>query len=213
MTVVGQIGALIGAMVLGHLSSYCGRRLTMMVACCFGAALIPAYILPRNMSLTAAAFWLQFFVGGVWGPIPVYLIELAPSHLRSLIVGLTYQLGNLASSASSTIESTIGERYPLAPLHGVDRYDYGKVMAIFMGSVWAYQFFWLFWGPEMTEDERAENAEEGALLEKMRSEGVSLKDIGASRVKTRESQMTKVASAIEPEVQHTETADEKIERV
>lgn len=57
------------------------------------------------------------------------------------MVGLTYQLGNLASSAASTIEATIGQRFPLAPLHtktGITkRYDYGKVIAIFMGAVFA----------------------------------------------------------------------------
>lgn len=54
-------------------------------------------------------------------------------------MGTSYQLGNLASSASSTIESTIGERFPLPPLaNGLTRYDYGKVMAIFMGCVYAY---------------------------------------------------------------------------
>jgi len=43
------------------------------------------------------------------------------------------------SSASSTIESKIGERFPLPPLaNGLTRYDYGLVMAIFMGCVYAY---------------------------------------------------------------------------
>lgn len=45
---------------------------------------------------------------------------------------LSYQLGNLVSSASSTIEATIGERFPLPPLiedgKPVPRYRYGKVM-------------------------------------------------------------------------------------
>lgn len=49
--------------------------------------------------------------------------------LRALIVGFTYQLGNLASAASSTIEATIGQRFPLPNgLNGEKRYDYGKVI-------------------------------------------------------------------------------------
>src|SRR5271169_2152594 len=71
--------------------------------------------------------------------IPIHLLELSPEHFRSFVVGTSYQLGNLASSASSTIEATIGERFPLPPLStGVSRYDYGLVMAIFMGCVYFY---------------------------------------------------------------------------
>lgn len=129
ITVVGQIGALIGSTIIGYLSTYFGRRLVMMIACVFGGAIVPAYILPRDLSLIASTFFEQVFVGGVWGPIPVHLIELSPPALRSLTVGLTYQLGNLASSASATIESVIGERFPLPPTEtGVERFDYGKVI-------------------------------------------------------------------------------------
>jgi hypothetical protein len=50
--------------------------------------------------------------------------------VRALFYSFTYQLGNLASAASSTIEATIGERFPLAPNPetGDPRYDYGKVI-------------------------------------------------------------------------------------
>lgn len=49
--------------------------------------------------------------------------------MRAFFYGTTYQLGNLASSASSTIEATIGERFPLPPSpEGKERYDYGKVI-------------------------------------------------------------------------------------
>lgn len=63
-------------------------------------------------------------------------MELSPPALRSLLVGLTYQLGNLVSSASATIQATIGERYPLPPsATEASRFDYGKVIGIFMGAV------------------------------------------------------------------------------
>jgi len=182
ISVVGQLGALVGAMVTGFISTFTGRRLTMMVACIFGAALIPAYILPRNMTLVASAFFQQFMVGGVCGPIPIHLIELSPPALRSLTVGLTYQLGNLASSASATIQAVIGERYPLPPYKGVKRFDYGHVISIFMGAVWAYQFFFLFIGPDMTEHERVEFAEHADDLERLRRSGMSMKQIGEERV-------------------------------
>jgi len=182
ITVVGQIGALLGGTTIGYISSILGRRLTMISVCIVGGALVPAYILPRNMSLVASSFFQQFFVGGVWGPIPIYLIELSPPDLRTLAVGLTYQLGNLASSASATMQGTIGERFPLAPkANGTKRFDYGKVIAIFMAAVWAYMVFFLLIGPEMTQEERAERAREAMEFEELRSQGISLQEIGRQR--------------------------------
>ncbi|KAJ5965430.1 hypothetical protein N7481_012144 [Penicillium waksmanii] len=182
ITVVGQIGALIGGCSIGYISTFFGRRLTMMVSCVVGGAVIPAYILPRDMSLVASAFFEQIFVGGVWGPMPIHLLELSPIALRSLMVGLTYQLGNLGSSASATIQSIIGERYPLpAGPDGKKRFDYGKVIAIFMGAVWAFILFFLFWGPEMSQEEREEEAQASLRLEELRASGVSLAEIGEAQ--------------------------------
>ena len=61
---------------------------------------------------------------------PIHLVELSPPHVRALFYSFTYQLGNLASAASSTIEATIGERFPLPPNPdtGEARYNYGKVI-------------------------------------------------------------------------------------
>lgn len=179
ITIVGQVGALIGGSTVGYISSFVGRRSTMLLACIAGGAIVPAYILPRDMSLTASAFFEQFFVGGVWGPIPIHLLELSPIALRSSMMGLTYQLGNLASSASATIQSVIGERYPLTPgPNGETRFNYGLVIGIFMGAVWAYMFFFLFWGPEMSQEERDEEARSAEQLERLRLEGWSLAEIG-----------------------------------
>ena len=67
ITVVGQIGALIGSTLMGYLSTFTGRRLAMMVSCVFGGAITPAYMLPRGNKLIASVFFEQWFVGGVWG--------------------------------------------------------------------------------------------------------------------------------------------------
>ena len=63
-------------------------------------------------------------------------------------MGTSYQLGNLVSSASSTIEATIGERFPLPPKGDVKRYKYGLVICIFMGCVYAYVILLTTLGPE-----------------------------------------------------------------
>ena len=79
-------------------------------------------------------------------------MELSPGSFRTFVVGTSYQLGNLVSSASSTIESRIGERFPLPPVEKdgktIKRYEYGTVIAIFMGCTFAYVILLTFLGPE-----------------------------------------------------------------
>jgi len=71
VTVVGQIGAILGATVFGWLSTFTGRRVAMMIAAVCGAAIVPAYVLPHNDDLIASCFFEQFFVGGsVTSPSP-----------------------------------------------------------------------------------------------------------------------------------------------
>lgn len=55
--------------------------------------------------------------------------------------------------------------------------------AIFMGAVWAYILFFVFLGPEMSQEEREEEAALAKQYEEMRTQGVSLEEIGAARVK------------------------------
>jgi SHS family lactate transporter-like MFS transporter len=95
---------------------------------------------------------LFFFSDRAWGVIPIHLMELSPGSFRTFVVGTSYQLGNLVSSASSTIESRIGERFPLPPIEKegktILRYEYGTVIAIFMGCTFAYVILLTFLGPE-----------------------------------------------------------------
>lgn len=120
--------------------------------CIVGAALLYPYTFTSSKAVIAAAFFEQFCVQGAWGIIPIHLMELSPGSLRTFVVGTSYQLGNLVSSASSTIEATIGERFPLAPIvHNgkiTKRYEYGKVICIFLGCVFVYVIALTFIGPE-----------------------------------------------------------------
>lgn len=150
--VVANLGAMTGGTVVGYCSQIVGRRFSIIFIAVIGGALLYPYTFVTSHKVTAAAFFEQFCVQGAWGVIPIHLMELSPPSLRTFVVGTSYQLGNLASSASSTIESTIGERYPLAPLISkgktVKRYNYGKVICIFMGAVYAYVILLTFIGPE-----------------------------------------------------------------
>jgi len=147
--VVANLGAMTGGTIVGYASQIFGRRFSIVVMCVLGGALLYPYGFIRSNSVMAAAFFEQFAVQGAWGVIPIHLMELSPASFRTFVVGTSYQLGNLASSASSTIEARISERFPLPGLaNGQQRYQYGKVIAIFMGCVFAYVIILTFVGPE-----------------------------------------------------------------
>lgn len=146
--VVANLGAMTGGTVVGYCSSIFGRRISIICMCVLGGALLYPYTFVSNKGVIAAAFFEQFCVQGAWGVIPIHLMELSPGSFRTFVVGTSYQLGNLVSSASSTIEATIGERFPLPPKGKTERYKYGLVICIFMGCVYAYVILLTFVGPE-----------------------------------------------------------------
>jgi SHS family lactate transporter-like MFS transporter len=154
--VVANLGAMTGGTVVGYCSQIFGRRFSIIVISVVGGALLYPYTFTSSKAVIAAAFFEQFCVQGAWGVIPIHLMELSPGSFRTFVVGTSYQLGNLVSSASSTIESTIGSQFPLPPLVTktgskttvTARYEYGLVMCIFMGCVFAYVIVLTFVGPE-----------------------------------------------------------------
>ncbi|KAG8526541.1 uncharacterized protein KY384_008741 [Bacidia gigantensis] len=146
--VVANLGAMTGGTVIGFCSQIFGRRFSIIFISIIGGALLYPYSFVGSHKIMAAAFFEQFCVQGAWGVIPIHLMELSPGSFRTFVVGTSYQLGNLVSSASSTIETTIGERFPLPPKGKTKRYEYGKVICIFMGCVFAYVIVLALIGPE-----------------------------------------------------------------
>jgi len=75
--------------------------------------------------LGLGAFLMQICVQGAWGVIPAHLNELSPAEIRGTFPGVTYQLGNLLSSANATIQSAIASglggnfSWPLAAVAGI----------------------------------------------------------------------------------------------
>ena len=139
---------MLGGTTVGYCSQIFGRRFSIIFISIVGGALIYPYCFTSSHAVIATAFFEQFCVQGAWGVIPIHLMELSPGSFRTFVVGTSYQLGNLVSSASSTIETTIGARFPLPPKGKVARYKYGLVMAIFMGCVYLYVIVLTFVGPE-----------------------------------------------------------------
>lgn len=166
--VVANLGAMCGGTTVGYLSQKLGRRFSIIYISIVGGLLLYPYSFVSTEKVAAAAFFEQFCVQGAWGVIPIHLMELSPSGYRTFVVGTSYQLGNLVSSASSTIEATIGERFPLPPLiedgEEIPRYAYGKVICIFMACVYVYVIVLTILGPEfkgrkMTAEDDSDLAE------------------------------------------------------
>jgi len=150
--VVANLGAMAGGTIIGYCSQIFGRRFSIVFISIVGGILLYPYCFVTDTKIIAPAFFEQFCVQGAWGVIPIHLMELSPGSFRTFVVGTSYQLGNLVSSASSTIEATIGERFPLPPkvsgTKKISRYAYGKVICIFMGCVYAYVILLTILGPE-----------------------------------------------------------------
>ncbi|KAI9504688.1 carboxylic acid transporter [Coemansia spiralis] len=149
-TVVGNLGAIVGGMFFGYISEYLGRRRTIAICAVCGACFIPLWILPTRFGpLLAGAFFMQLFVQGAWGVIPVYLSEISPEQFRATFPGLAYQLGNLIAASASQIEATMGEKNPLPELRDGQKIpDYGKVQGMLIGIVFACIFVLILIGKE-----------------------------------------------------------------
>ncbi|ORY77003.1 MFS transporter [Protomyces lactucae-debilis] len=142
---MANLGAICGGFFFGWLAQFMGKRLTMMITFVLGAALLPAYALSTTKpGIVLSFFFEQFAVQGGWSVVPTLLLELAPPQYRTFVAGTAYQLGNLASSASSTIESTVAQQYPLPG----GKHNYGKVIGILMGCVFSYLLVVIFLAPE-----------------------------------------------------------------
>ncbi|KAF2469090.1 carboxylic acid transport protein [Lindgomyces ingoldianus] len=130
-SILMKTGACVGGTIIGYLSQFFGRRRTIIVAAFMSALMIPAWILPEGeRNLSASGFFIQFFVQGAWGVIPIHLNELSPPAFRSSFPGITYQIGNMISSPSAQIVNAIAENTMITTSKGVQAPAYGPVMGI-----------------------------------------------------------------------------------
>ncbi|KAF2144966.1 uncharacterized protein K452DRAFT_265458 [Aplosporella prunicola CBS 121167] len=130
-SILMKVGACVGGTIIGYLSQFFGRRRAIIVAALISGCLIPAWILPEGeRNLSATGFFMQFFVQGAWGVIPIHLNELSPPAFRSSFPGLTYQLGNMISSPSAQIVNAIAENTMITLDNGDKVPAYGPTMGI-----------------------------------------------------------------------------------
>lgn len=148
-SIIMKVGACVGGTIIGYTSQFVGRRRAMMGSALMSALLIPAWILPKGeASLSASGFFMQFFVQGAWGVIPIHLNELSPPAFRSSFPGITYQIGNMISSPSAQIVNAIAEKTFVTLSNGDKVEAYGPVMGIATAIIATGIFFTCMFGPE-----------------------------------------------------------------
>jgi MFS transporter, SHS family, lactate transporter len=109
--IIYNIGAVVGAVIFGHLSQVAGRRKSMIAALGLCLVIIPLWAFGGSLAvLVIGAFLMQMGVQGAWGVIPVHLNEMSADATRGLMPGLTYQLGILFASPTNNIEYALRDR-------------------------------------------------------------------------------------------------------
>jgi SHS family lactate transporter-like MFS transporter len=138
LAMIYNVGAMLGAISVGHASERLGRRGSIITALTLCILMVPAWALGHSIvMLTVGSFFMQVGVQGAWGVIPIHLNELSPDSVRSLFPGLIYQLGVLFGSPANSIE------YALR-----DRFGYGWALAIFEGATIVALMIVFALGPE-----------------------------------------------------------------
>jgi len=111
VAIIYNLGAVVGAILFGHLSQIAGRRKGMMAALALVLLVIPLWAFGQTLALIIlAAFLMQAGVQGAWGVIPVHLNELSADAARGLMPGLAYQLGILLASPTNSIQYALRDR-------------------------------------------------------------------------------------------------------
>jgi len=119
ISIVMNIGAIIGGITFGFYSQIIGRRRAIITAALLALPVIPLWAFSTTPLLLAlGAFLIQVSVQGAWGVVPAHLNELSPEELRGTFPGFAYQLGNLLAASNAILQPilarNLGGNYGLA---------------------------------------------------------------------------------------------------
>jgi len=111
LTAFSMVGAIIGGLIVGHMSDRIGRRRAMIGALIGAILTIPVWAFAPSLPLlVAGAFLMQFMVQGAWGVIPAHITELSPDSVRGFLPGFAYQCGVAMAGTVAVIEAVFAER-------------------------------------------------------------------------------------------------------
>jgi SHS family lactate transporter-like MFS transporter len=112
ISVVMNIGAIMGGLFFGFWSQKIGRRRAIIIASLLALPIIPLWAFSTTpLMLGLGAFLLQIAVQGAWGVIPAHLNELSPPEARGTFPGFAYQVGNLFASCNATVQASLARTY------------------------------------------------------------------------------------------------------
>ncbi|MEO7086408.1 MAG: MFS transporter [Gemmatimonadaceae bacterium] len=113
ITMVGNVGAILGGVIFGHYSDKIGRRRAIIIALLLAIVAIPLWAFaPSIPLLMIGSFVMQFMVQGAWGVIPAHINELVPNKVRGFLPGFAYQFGILIAGAVVYLEPLLAEHMP-----------------------------------------------------------------------------------------------------
>lgn len=140
VSIIGNVGAIIGGLAFGTLSQRVGRRKAIVFGALIALPIIPLWAFSVTpVLLGIGAFLMQVAVQGAWGVIPVHLNELSPDEVRGTFPGFAYQLGNLLASGNATLQAGF------AASHGG---DYALALAVVAGIAAVVIAVLTYFGPE-----------------------------------------------------------------
>ncbi|HET6309320.1 MAG TPA: MFS transporter [Rhodopila sp.] len=127
ITIVANLGAIVGGIGFGSLSQRIGRKWAIVIAAVLALPALRLWAFSSTATMLGlGAFFMQICVQGAWGIVPVYLNELSPAVIRGTFPGLVYQLGNFLASANANIQVWLAGQFGG---------DYSMALAIVIGTV------------------------------------------------------------------------------
>ncbi len=140
LTVVLNLGAIVGGLFFGAWSEKIGRRRAIVIAALLAIPMIPLWAYGGSVVLLGVGvFLLQIAVQGAWGVVPVHLNELSPDAVRGTLPGFAYQGGNLLASVTAPFLTRVAEAHDN---------DYAFAMSVFIACVAVFLALVTALGPE-----------------------------------------------------------------
>jgi SHS family lactate transporter-like MFS transporter len=94
--------------------------------------------------IAVGGFFMQFFLQGAWGIIPIHLCELSPPNFRGFFPGFIYHCGNLVAATAAWMEMALANTF----VEEDGTPDLSPAMAIFVGTALLLMVIVTLAGPE-----------------------------------------------------------------
>ena len=110
ITIIANLGAIVGGLTFGHVSEKIGRINAITVAAAIALPTLPLWAYSSTpVMLALGAFIMQVAVQGAWGVVPAHLNEMSPAAARATIPAFVYQAGNFLASYNGPFQAKIAE--------------------------------------------------------------------------------------------------------